>query len=67
MDLGSHHPQRFSNTYWFYLRGWNGINTDPLPGSNARFDALRGLDINLQLGISDCPGELVYHAFKSLY
>ena len=64
VDVGSHHPQRFSNTYRFYLRGWNGINIDPLPGSKARFDALRGRDISLELGISDCPGELVYHAFE---
>jgi len=64
VDVGSHHPQRFSNTYRFYLRGWNGINIDPLPGSKARFDALRGRDISLELGISDHPGELVYHAFE---
>ena len=64
IDVGSHHPQRFSNTYRFYLRGWNGINIDPLPGSKARFDALRGRDISLELGISDHPGELVYHAFE---
>lgn len=64
VDVGSHHPQRFSNTYRFYLRGWKGINIDPLPGSKARFDALRGRDINLEVGISDCPGELVYYSFK---
>lgn len=64
VDVGSHHPQRFSNTYRFYLRGWNGINIDPLPGSKACFDALRGRDISLELGISDCPCELVYHAFE---
>lgn len=64
VDVGSHHPQRFSNTYRFYLGGWNGINIDPLPGSKARFDALRGRDISLELGISDHPGELVYHAFE---
>lgn len=64
VDVGSHHPQRFSNTYRFYLRGWNGINIDPLPGSKARFDALRRRDVNLQLGISGSPGMLTYYSFK---
>ena len=64
LDVGSHHPQRFSNTYRFYLRGWNGINIDPLPGSKARFDALRQRDINLELGISDSTGELTYYSFE---
>jgi len=64
VDVGSHHPQRFSNTYRFYLRGWNGINIDPLPGSKARFDALRQRDFNLEVGISDSPGELTYYSFQ---
>lgn len=64
IDVGSHHPQRFSNTYLFYLRGWNGINIDPLPGSKARFDALRQRDVNLELGISDSTGELTYYSFE---
>ena len=64
VDIGCHHPQRFSNTYRFYLRGWNGINIDPLPGSKARFDALRKRDINLEVAISDSPGELIYYAFQ---
>jgi FkbM family methyltransferase len=64
VDVGSHHPQRFSNTYRFYLRGWNGINIDPLPGTKARFDALRQRDINIEVGISDHPGELTYYSFQ---
>lgn len=64
VDVGSHHPQRFSNTYRFYLRGWNGINIDPLPGNKSLFDALRSRDINLELGVSDSSGQLVYHSFQ---
>ena len=64
VDVGSHHPKRFSNTYRFYLRGWRGVNIDPLPGSKARFDTSRERDINLEVGISDSPGELVYYAFQ---
>ena len=39
VDVGAHHPSRFSNTYFFYLRGWRGINIDAMPGSMAAFPA----------------------------
>ncbi len=26
VDVGAHHPERFSNTLIFYNRGWRGIN-----------------------------------------
>lgn len=52
IDIGAHHPQRFSNTYFFYLKGWNGINIEPRPGSSQLFNELRPRDINLELGIS---------------
>ena len=33
VDVGAHDPRRFSNTYYFYKRGWRGINIEPRPGS----------------------------------
>ena len=33
VDVGAHHPKRFSNTYFFYKQGWNGINIDAMPNS----------------------------------
>ncbi len=64
VDVGAHHPQRFSNTYRFYLRGWQGINIDPLPGTKEEFDRIRPRDINLQMGISDSALELTYYQFE---
>lgn len=64
VDVGAHHPQRFSNTYCFYRRGWTGINIDPLPGSKAKFDQLRPLDINLEMGVATSAGELTYYSFE---
>ena len=54
VDVGAHHPQRFSNTHAFYLRGWRGLNIDPAPGTKALFDRLRPRDINLELAVG--PG-----------
>ena len=35
VDVGAHHPYRFSNTLHFYKKGWRGINIDPQPGMQA--------------------------------
>lgn len=64
VDVGAHHPQRFSNTYYFYLRGWRGMNIDPLPGSMAEFNRLRPLDINLELAVANSDKKLVYYQFN---
>lgn len=64
VDVGAHHPTRFSNTWSFYMRGWRGINIDPLPGTAAIFSRLRPRDITLETGVSDKPGTLLYHRFK---
>lgn len=52
VDVGAHHPTRFSNTWKFYQAGWRGINIDPTPGSMRSFRELRPEDINLEVGIS---------------
>lgn len=64
VDVGAHHPQRYSNTHAFHLRGWRGINIDPLPDFKAAFDRARPNDINLNVGISDTSGELTYTLFN---
>lgn len=64
VDVGAHHPTRFSNTWAFYQRGWSGINIDPLPGTAAAFSRLRPRDISLETGVSDQAGELLYHRFQ---
>lgn len=63
IDVGAHHPYRYSNTWLFYQRGWSGINIDPLPGVMNYFDAVRPRDINLELGIARESGILRYHSF----
>lgn len=64
VDVGAHHPKRFSNTYFFYRRGWRGINIEPNPAVASAFQKWRKRDINLQLGVSERAGELNYHLFN---
>lgn len=53
VDVGAHHPFRFSNTALFYLHGWRGVNIDPTPGAIERFRKMRPRDINLDVAISE--------------
>lgn len=64
VDIGAHHPVRFSNTYYFYLRGWKGINIDAMPGSMKAFDKIRKRDINLEIPISEKSEKLNYYVFN---
>lgn len=64
VDVGAHHPLRFSNTYLFYLRGWRGINIDAMPGSMKKFNKVRPRDINIECGVAGSAGRLRYHRFN---
>jgi FkbM family methyltransferase len=61
VDVGAFHPTLFSNTYFFYLNGWRGINVDARPGSKKLFDRVRPRDINLELGVSRERGTMTYY------
>ena len=64
VDVGAHHPKRFSNTYYFYKKGWRGINVDATPGSMKLFQKIRPRDINLEIAVSDKKQELIYYMFN---
>lgn len=61
VDVGAFHPTLFSNTYFFYLNGWRGINIEARPGSKTLFDRVRPRDINLEVGISGERGTMTYY------
>ncbi len=63
VDVGAHHPVRFSNTWMLYRKGWRGINIDPTPGCMKPFRWLRSRDINLELGVGSTPGLLTFYCF----
>jgi len=64
IDVGAHHPRRFSNTYLLYKKGWRGINIDPNPGSMRSFNRVRPRDINLETGIGLSAETLKYYQFN---
>jgi FkbM family methyltransferase len=64
VDVGAHHPFRFSNTCALYQRGWHGINIDADPDAIEAFRRERPRDINLSLGVLVTPGQSTLHVFS---
>lgn len=64
VDIGAHHPYRFSNTNYFYKKGWHGINVEPTPGAIKAFKTFRKRDINLNIGISSVKDKLTFYCFN---
>ncbi len=55
VDVGAHHPSRYSNTYFFYRKGWRGINIDAAADAMEAFRRQRPDDINLVAAVGH-PG-----------
>ncbi|CAB4606736.1 unannotated protein [freshwater metagenome] len=56
IDVGAGHPETDSVTRAFSLRGWTGINIEPLPEEFALITAARPDDINLNIAIGTVAG-----------
>jgi FkbM family methyltransferase len=64
VDVGAHHPLRFSNTWFFYKMGWHGINIDAKLGSMKLFNKLRKRDLNLEVPILNSSQDITYYMFS---
>lgn len=64
VDVGAHHPYRYSNTCLFNRRGWHGINIDAMPGCMSAFKKQRPRDINLESGIGRKIETLKFYVFN---
>ena len=65
VDVGAHHPQKYSNTHFFYERGWRGINIDPAPGGMNAFNLSRDRDINLEMAIAEREEMYTFYEFST--
>lgn len=64
VDIGAHHPKRFSNSYWAYKKGWSGICIDPMEGLQKMWRKSRPRDLFIEKGISTKKGTLDYYKFS---
>ncbi len=60
IDVGANDPDKISVTKAFYLRGWNGINLEPLPDKYKSLLNKRKRDINLQIGAGKEKGNFTF-------
>ncbi|MDR3574703.1 MAG: FkbM family methyltransferase [Anaerolineaceae bacterium] len=65
IDIGAHHPFRFSNTAYFYNKKCRGINIEPDPSLIKSFLRSRPKDINLNFGVSTSCGIMDFYIMSS--
>jgi FkbM family methyltransferase len=63
VDVGAHHPRRFSNSYLFYRAGWSGLTVDADPDAAPLFARQRPRDLHVCAGVAEAPGRLTYYRF----
>jgi FkbM family methyltransferase len=64
VDIGAHHPMRFSNTRLFYEQEWSGICVDPLPDCSMLYARHRPRDKFIKAGVAEKEGEMTYFMFS---
>ena len=64
VDVGCHHPRRFSNTALLYKNGWNGINIDASAKNLKLFNVFRKRDKNVNALISEKSENLKFYYFN---
>ncbi len=63
VDVGANHEEYHSVTKYFYDRGWNGINIEPIPRLIEGFTKKRSRDINLNIAVSVQKGSLKFREY----
>lgn len=64
VDVGAHHPYRFSNSYWAYRRGWSGVVIDGAPGTRKSFARHRPRDIVVEECVSDIEESVDFFSYS---
>jgi FkbM family methyltransferase len=65
VDVGANHPTYDSVTKYFYEKGWNGINIDPIRNFYNLLQLDRPRDININSGVSNENGKLSLREYSS--
>ena len=66
IDVGANDPNDESVTKYFYLKGWNGINIEPLDDKYHLLEKERQKDINLNIVASEKKENKTFYIYKGL-
>jgi hypothetical protein len=64
IDIGAHHPFRYSNTYYFYKKGWRGLNIDADKKGIQLFKLFRPRDFNVLALVAKQSKTFSYYVFS---
>lgn len=64
IDIGANDPKKFNNTFFFYKKGWSGINIEPNSEKISLFNKKRKRDLNLNFGVGTINADLNFYNFK---
>lgn len=64
VDIGANDPININNTYFFYKKGWNGINIEPNNLKNKLLASFRKRDLNLNIGIGTKNENIDFYCFR---
>ena len=64
VDIGAHHPFKFSNSFYFYKKGISGICVDPRQGISNLFANYRERDIFLNIGVAENKSNMPYYVLN---
>jgi FkbM family methyltransferase len=64
VDIGAHHPLRHSNTAIFHMRGWQGVNVEPMLRGFRAFQRLRPNAINVRAAIHNEADSVTLYKFR---
>lgn len=67
VDIGANDPAIDSVTKLFYEKGWNGINVEPIDQLYKKLVNSRPRDINLNIGISNKSGDMVFREYGKFH
>jgi FkbM family methyltransferase len=63
VDVGANDPDIDSVTKLFYLKGWSGINIEPIKRLYAKLEQERPRDINLNVGVGEKKSSLLFREY----
>lgn len=61
IDIGAYSPKLYSNTYYFYKSGWNGITVEPNKKAKKWFRFVRPREKYICAAIGNSEGEKMYY------
>ncbi len=65
IDVGANSPDFDSVTKHFYLKGWTGINIEPIKKWHDEYLTQRPNDISINKGVSNAEGEIDFYLLSS--